>query len=687
VNHSRFFLLILLTLGLGCRKVVRTSHDVIYFTSGEEAIGSLHRISKDSVWFHTEEGLKVFDRSEVASIDLPQPREGESWQTVKDIKDTELKKALAIAASIPPTDVRYINLYVEHEFQLTAKNKLKHRRRVIRYVTAESGKGQAANNTWFYLADQGYGKVDFARSVNPEGMVTHINEAAINRTSRFPAPSEYSNLMQIQIAVPESRVGSVLDFQFTTYQEIVDSLHPVFSEIVLGGSEPTMMEIIKVIQPVNGPLKVYASDKSRPERSRKGNLEVLTWKVQNQPPLRFERMTPPRADYLKRFIVAEAETWHEVAGNLRIRYEEASKPGEKIPALVDSLTSGLLTSGEKAQALYEFVSSSIRSVGPSMNNYSYIPTPAEDVLSRRFANNLDRNLLLYSLMLHAGLEADLVLIRSREAGRLVAEFATLGQLNYAMVLFEDRVFLDPLPDVPFGTLSEQDVMGVVLSTGKLKEVELKPASLEQGVTDARARLASDGTLAISLDVSFTGQLSAAWKSYLKILSPPELRQEAEELAASVHPNATLIAFEFTGTESLNQEAGYSLKLNIPDYATKAGDYFILYLPGVDHSAYSVGATERLYPIDRLTLSESILNVELKLPKGADLMYYPEDVLLETDQDSYSAVFTNPDSRTITFTETSVVTKPMIPPQDYTGYKNLVEGMARLSQEPIVLKLK
>ncbi|MBD3285494.1 DUF3857 domain-containing protein, partial [candidate division WOR-3 bacterium] len=249
MKHRLFIPLLLAVMAasaIRCRKAVRTSHDVIYFTSGEEAIGTLEKISSDSVWFRTEEGLKAFARSEVASIDLPQPREGEDWQTAKDIDDPLLKDALEFAATIPPTDVRYINLYVEHDFVLKEDGTFEHKRRVIRYVTAESGKGDAANNTWYYLADQGYAKVDFARSINPQGAVTHINEAAINRTSRYPAPSEYSNLMQLQIAVPESRVGSVLDFQFSTIQNVTDSLHPICEEIVLGGSEPTVTEIIRL---------------------------------------------------------------------------------------------------------------------------------------------------------------------------------------------------------------------------------------------------------------------------------------------------------------------------------------------------------------------------------------------------------------------------------------------------------
>ncbi|MBN2379110.1 DUF3857 domain-containing protein [candidate division WOR-3 bacterium] len=687
MKYQRLIALVLIIAGLGCRSVVRTSHDVIYLTNGEEAIGSLERISEDSVWFKTEEGMLALPVEDVASIDLPQPREGEEWQKVKDINDPVLKQALEIAASIPPTDVRYINLYVEHDFILREDRTFEHRQRVIRYVTAESGKGQAANNTWFYLADRAHAKVDFARSVNPEGIVTHINEAAINRTSRFPAPAEYSNLMQIQIAVPESRVGSVLDFQFSTIQQVVDSVNPISHEIVLGGAEPTVTEIIRLEQPAGGPLKVYASDNSQPERQTRGNSEILTWIIQNQPPLRYERMIPPDADYLPHFIIAWQENWHDVAAHLQGPYILAIEPGERIPALVDSLTEGLESSMAKAQALYGFVATSIRNVGPYMDNYSYLPTPAEEVLVRRFANNLDRNMLLYALMLEAGLEADLVLLRTRSSGRLVPQFGTLGQLDYAMVLFEDEIFLDPVPDVPFGTLLEQDMMGVALSSGKLKEVPLRAPSKEQTVTSSQAELSKDGTLELTVDVSLSGKGSASWKGYLKSITPAEQRQQAEGLATSIHPNANLLSYQFEGADPLNEDVSYNLKMRVPDYATKAGDYLIFYMPGVEHSAYEVGATERLYPIDRLKLSSDVLNIKLTLPSGAELMYYPADVSITTDQDSYTATFTQPSGQILQFNEVAEVKEPLIPPQDYAPYKNLVEGMARLSQEPIVLRLR
>jgi len=684
---KRLLAILTLIALLGCRQVVRTSHDVIYLTNGEEAIGTLERITADSVWFTTEKGTLKYSKAEVASIDLPQPREGEGWRTVKDINDPVLKQAIEIAATIPPTDVRFINLYVEHDYVLNNDNTFEHHERVIRYVTAESGKGQAANNTWYYLADRSHARVDFARSVNPEGVVTHINEAAINRTSSYPAPAEYSNLMQIQIAVPESRVGSVLDFQFSTVQEVVDSLHPVCHEVILGGAEPTITEIIRVEQPERGPVKVYASNNAEPERVVKQGKEVLTWVITNQPPLRFERMTPPAADYLPHFIIAFEETWFQVASNLRGVFTKAQEPGEKIPALVDSLTRNLDTPEDKAKTLYEFVATSIRSVGPNMDNFSYIPTAAEEVLIRRFANNLDRNVLLYALMKQAGLESDLVLVRSRGNGRLASQFGTLGQLDYAMVQFEDRMFLDPMPDVPFGTIFQQDVMGLSLISGKLKQVPLRPPSHEQTLTNSEAVLDADGTLELSMDVSLNGELSASWKGLLKSLSQAAERQQAEELASSIHPNSTLISYAFNGADPLNAEVSYTLKIKVPDYATRAGEYIIFYVPGVEHSAYSVGATERLYPIDRLSLGSSVLNVKLTLPAGAELVYYPEDVSITTDEDSYTVNFIQPRKDMLQFNEVSEILEPLIPADDYAAYKNLVEGMARLSQEPIVLKVR
>jgi transglutaminase-like putative cysteine protease len=671
---------------MGCRQAVRTSHDVIYLLSGEEKIGALERITADSLWFKTEEGTLAFAKSEVRGLDLPQPRQGEEWKALKDIDDPLLKE-LFTNLTLPQTDARYVNLYVEHNFILHEDGRFEKRMRVIRYVSAESGKGAAANNTWSYLADRAYARLDFARSYSPEGAVSHITEAAINRASRYPAPAEYSNLTEIQIAVPESRVGSVLDFQFSTIQNVADSIHPVCEEIVLADRQPTMTEIIRVEQPQGGPVEVYASSGEKPERETRKGREILTWTIQNQPPMRFELMIPPPEDYLPHFIVAEKKDWHSIAAALRAHLDKAIQPGERLAALVDSLTQNLAASEEKARAMYEFVAVSIHSVGPPLDSYSCVPTPAETVLVRGFANNLDRAALLYALMIQAGLEADLVLIRNRASGQLVPTFPTLGQLNKALVLFEDRIYLDPGPNVAFGTFSDQDAMGLSVSSGKLKKTPLYQPDQEATVTRTEAQLGTDGSLNLRMDVEFNGQNSAWWKRYLKPLSPAELRQEAEELASYIHPNARLQDFSFNGIEPLDQEVSYTLKISIPGYATRAGDYLILYLPGVEHSAYQVGATDRTYPIDRVIRSADILNLSLQLPPGAELIYYPEDVSISNEYDSYAAVFVQPRRGVLQFSENVQVLKPWIPPQDYPKYKELVEGMARLSQEPIVLKLR
>jgi len=132
---------ILLLAAMGCRQAVRTNHDVIYLLNGEEKIGALERITTDSLWFATEEGTLAFAKSEVRGLDLPQPRQGEEWKTLKDIDDPLLRK-LFTNLTLPKTDARYVNLYVEHNFILHEDGTFEKRMRVIRYVSAESGKGR-----------------------------------------------------------------------------------------------------------------------------------------------------------------------------------------------------------------------------------------------------------------------------------------------------------------------------------------------------------------------------------------------------------------------------------------------------------------------------------------------------------------------------------------------------------------
>lgn len=680
-----------LTLLSACRPVVRASHDVIYLKNGEEKVGTLERITVDSVWFATDEGKLALSKDEVQSLDLPQPRPGEQWRDVNDIDDPVLKeifKNFSPSEELGLMDVNYINLYVEHNFILNNDGTFEKRTRIIRLVTAESGKGEAANNTWTYLADRSNAKVDFARSISPEGIVTHINQAAINRVSLYPTPSEYSNQMQVQIAVPESRVGSLLDFEFSTTQNVIDSIHPLSEELVLDSRVPTLKEIIRIEQPVGGPLICYVSTNESPKKETKQGKEILTWDIGIQPARPFEQMTPASQDYLPRYILAFKKDWYSIGSQLRSSYENATKPGQRIPALVDSLTKGITSDEKKARVLYTFVANQIQNVGPWLDVYSYVPTPAETVLVRRFANNLDRSALLYSLMKQASLDVDIVLVRSRSTGRLIPSFPALGELNCAMVLFEDRIWLDPLPDVAFGTIleHEQDALGLSVTTGKLKKTPLLGADDESAITRIDASLSRDGSLELSTRVELKGQNAYSWKSYLKPLSPAERRQLAEQLATQIHPNAKLRSFDFKGFTDLNANPSYQLQMTIPDYAIRAGSYLIFYLPGVTHSAYYVGATERLYPIDRRTRSRDFLELIFKYPSG-DLLEFPKDLSLENDYDSYSARTISDIQGELKFSEDIKVLEPFIPAQAYAGYKSLVEGMARVNQKPLVLKLK
>lgn len=670
---------------LGCRASIRTAPEVIYLCDGEEFTGRLERITVDSIWFSGQDTSLALPKTDVRGIDIPQPRQGDEWQTVADVTDPIAKRILK--DFVPPqSDAKFVDLYVEHNIILNDDGTCTKTMRVIRYVNAESGKGSAANSVWGYLADRSYARVDFARSYSPDGSVTHINETAINRVSRFPAPAEYSNLMHIQIAVPESRVGSILDFQFSIVQNVVDSIHPVYRSYVFEFStEPTLEEVVRMVQPVGGALDYHTTDMPEPRREVKRGREILTWTVENQMPQRQEYNTPPAQDYLPHLIIATKQSWHDIAAHLRGHLELACRSDTVLGVVVDSLTRDLISDDDRAQALYEFVAEDIRNVGPSPNYYSYAPTPVDKILQRRFANNLDRAALLYAMISLAGLETDLVFIRSSSSGELASSFPALGQLNYALVLYNNRTYLDPLPNTPFGTLYQQDARGLSITTGKLKETPLNQPREEATWTHTYARLRFNGSLDLTMKVETNGQNSAAWKRYLLNLTPEEIRQEAEELAAWIHPNARLIDYEFTGAEPLDENVSYTLTVNVADYATRAGDYLIFYLPGIKHSAYQVGAADRLAPIDRDIRSEDRIELELELPSGAEIVYRPRDITLINTYDSYEAEFGDGEPGRLIFTETAMVLMPVIPPEDYPLYKELILGMARLSQEPIILR--
>ena len=83
----------------------------------------------------------------------------------------------------------------------------------------------------------------------------------------------------------------------------------------------------------------------------------------------------------------------------------------------------------RVRAVYNFVVANTRYVGLEFGIHGYKPYKVTQVLARRFGDCKDKASLLLALLREVGVEADLVLVRTRRGGRLDPQPASLADLR------------------------------------------------------------------------------------------------------------------------------------------------------------------------------------------------------------------------------------------------------------------
>jgi hypothetical protein len=661
---------------LACARTSPPYSDIVYLKDGEELPGRLESLDTARVEVLTPQGRVELESSEIASIALGEVRPGSEWQTVSEITDPLL---LSLIKAAPDEEAYpaagYINLWVESEVRYTPEG-FEERVRVVRKILNERGK-RVANQAIYYLKPHQSVKLNFARTITPDRKVIHIRDAAIEEVSLHPWPASYDRERQVKFALPEARIGSILDYEYLRTQSMISPLHPGSRIEVFGDREPTLHQTFKVLAPPEMELAYDLEGCGEPAVRKRDGLKEYHWELSDLPRLEPELRLPPIPELLPRVIIGPAQSWPELDSIYSCVLEDSLT--EDLSGLIDSL-------GPDPKRLYNFVAREIRPVEVDLDEYSYIPKSTTTILRERVGNDLDRSYLLYGLLRAAGYDPHLVLVRSQARGPMLDGVPSLGQFDRALLrLGEDWLSVESRRS--FGDLpgEAQGVKGLLIgSKGKIATIPLAAPNAEALRSEFELWLEPNGDLKSIWALEYSGEEGAAIR-WFKNLKSKEKEIEFQGWIAQLHPKAQLEYYELSDLEDLDEPVRVRLKYSIPGYAIRGGKEFLAFpLPGINYSAREVGKPERCYPMSWQRCELIIHKFTLHLPQNYEVYYLPDLSGFDLPYLSYHGNL-QVDGTLIRFEDRYERRAIRILPQDYRDYKNCREAMARLAQALIVLK--
>ncbi len=272
-----------------------------------------------------------------------------------------------------------------------------------------------------------------------------------------------------------------------------------------------------------------------------GDERVYTFHAAHTPKTDIEPSMPGYSEIAPYVHVSTYRTWEDVATWYQGLVKGQLDPSPAIISAVERATRGVSDEREKIRALYDLVVRSTRYVALEFGIHGFQPYRVSQVFARKFGDCKDKASLLLVMLKQAGIDATLVLARTRQGGDLDATPASLAAFDHAIVYVPKYdLYLDgtaefsgseelPAPD--------QDIPVLRVSEGKLVRTPVLPAERNRVVSDWRVALDADGAARVDEHVVVAGEAAHSWRSHYQT---PGERAERYALAWNGrHPGARL----------------------------------------------------------------------------------------------------------------------------------------------------
>jgi len=297
--------------------------------------------------------------------------------------------------------------------------------------------------------------------------------------------------------------------------------------------------------------------------------------------------------------------------------------------LVPTITKGSTDDLEKARSIYNYIKKQIK-----WDNYygKYSEDNIKRALENRSGNVADINLNLIAALSAANLDAEAVILSTRENGTVNKLYPVMSDFNYlvAKVNIGDKSYLldatEPL--LPFGLLPLRCIndQGRVINLKKPSYwIDLKASQKTVTSYILMGKMTTDGKIVGTLSTHTSGY--AAYnkrRDILKYSSPDEYVEKLDERLTRIkileHNISNLDSVENTLVEK------YEIEFTVNDGASNNQFYFSpFFINTISKNPFNLN--ERTYPVDLGAASDERIIINVTLPEKYQLMEKPKDMAI------------------------------------------------------------
>jgi tetratricopeptide (TPR) repeat protein len=250
--------------------------------------------------------------------------------------------------------------------------------------------------------------------------------------------------------------------------------------------------------------------------------------------------------------VSTYASWDDVGAWYWRLVEEQLTPDDELRRAARAVVKPGDDDRARVRAIHDLVVTGTRYVGLEFGIHGFKPYKVTQVLERRFGDCKDKASLLVAMLREVGIDADLVLVRTRRGGAVDHEPASLAVFDHAIAYVPKLdLYLDGTAE--FSGVSElpsQDQGVMVLRVGPrgthLTQTPVRPSSDNRVERRWRVDLDADGDARVDEVLTIRGQAAPDWREHYQ--TPGERRERYGRVWEERHPGARLVSLEMPGIE-------------------------------------------------------------------------------------------------------------------------------------------
>lgn len=493
-----------------------------------------------------------------------------------------------------------------------------------------------------------------------------------------------------KFTLPNVKVGSVIEYSYTIssaywtslpnwqFQRTIPTRHSEYWAII-----PKEMIYQKYMQGY-----VHISSKN----------PNSNWTAVNVPAFKAEPYMTSEEDYISRINFALSYvnlpmqqieimgSWEKMNKNLTEDpdFYGVVKGQAFLKKTVDEVIAGISDPEAKVSAIYEYVRNTFEWNGIKDRH----PESLKKVIEAKKGTSSDINVLLAAMINRAGIDADMVMLSTRDHGFIRRPFPMSRQFNYnvCQVRLPNRTILLDATDryVPFGVLPERCLNGegFVISKTHSGWIDLNPTMKAKTVVSSTMSVDPTGTVSGKLDFSHEGYAATRVRNEFHSKGKEDYLKSFQSGKTMEISNS-----QYEDLKALDKPVKESYEVVVHDLASAAGgQIYISPFLSDKISENPFRSDKREYPVDFVCPSEKVYITKIRIPDGYAVDELPPVKIIALPKNAGRFVYNiGAVGNEITLTCILNINKALFIQDEYAPLREFYNHIVAKQNEQIVLK--